>query len=380
VIVIGISIITAILGKIAQSKMRFSKNKTVQETAKMKCLIRIFVLLSLLNFYSAAQAQQSVASIASYDGADRQQQLVDGAKKEGSLTLYATIPIEYMRVIIAGFEKKYGVKVNLWRSNSETVLQRILTEAKGNTPSFDVTESIATPMEALHREGILQAVKSPVQKDLKDWAFPAHHEWAATQLYLFVQAYNTNKVKPEDLPKTYADLLDPKWKGKLSMEANDDEWFSEIIKEMGQEKGMKFWRDLVATNGIQLRTGHSLLNNLVGAGEVPLALTVYNSDPPTLMKKGAPINWFVIEPAIAISNGVGVSRKAPHPYAAVLFYDYMLSADAEQVLANIGYVTSQKKIPTTFDKKIKVLDPAVLLDEFNKSNDLFDKVVVKATR
>jgi iron(III) transport system substrate-binding protein len=342
----------------------------------MGILTRFIALLILVNISSTSWAQ-AVAPIALYEGADRQEKLVEGAKKEGSLTLYATTPIEYLRVIMAGFEKKYGVKVNLWRSNSETVLQRILTEAHSGTSSFDVTESIATPMEALHREGILQAVKAPIQRDLRPWALPAHKEWAATQLYLFVQAYNTKQIKKEDLPKTYTDLLDPKWKGKLSMEANDDEWFSEVIREMGDQKGLKFWRDLVAANGVNVRTGHSLLNNLVGAGEVPLALTVYNSDPVTLKKKGAPIDWFVIEPAIAISNGVGVSRKAPHPYAAVLFYEYMLSEEAQQVLASIGYVTSQKKIPLTFDKKIKVLDPAVLLDEFNKSNDLFQQIVVK---
>ena len=161
------------------------------------------------------------------------------------------------------------------------------------------------------------------------------------------------------------------------MEASDHEGFAEVSKQMGEEKGQKFWRDLIATNGLQLRTGHSLLNNLVGSGEVPLALTVYNSDPPTLKKKGSPVEWFVIEPAIAISNGIGVSRKAPHPHAAVLFYEYMLGEEAQQVLAKIGYVTSQKKIPSTFGKTIKVLDPAVLLPEFDKSSALFDQIVVK---
>lgn len=341
----------------------------------MRFLARIFVLLALWSCPFAGWAQ-SVASIASYDGADRQARLVEGAKKEGSLLLYATTPIEYLRVIIVGFEKRYGVKVNLWRSRSENVLQRIMSESRA-TSSFDVVECITTPMEALRREGLLQRVNAPVHSELQAWALPSHREWAATQLYLFVQSYNTDKVRKDELPKSYADLLDPKWKGRLAMEASDHEWFAEVIKQMGEEKGQKFWRDLIATNGLQLRTGHSLLNNLVGSGEVPLALTVYNSDPDTLKKKGSPIEWFVIEPAIAIPNGVGVSRKAPHPHAAVLFYEYMLSEEAQQVLARIGYVTSQKKIPSTFGKTIKVLDPAVLLPEFDKSSALFDQIVVK---
>lgn len=341
----------------------------------MRSLTKIFILV-WLGAASASQAQ-TTASIALYEGADRQAKLVEGAKKEGSITLYATTPIEYLRVIMTGFEKKYGVKVNLWRSRSENVLQRIVSESRGGKPAFDVVECITPPMEALHKEGLLQRVSAPVHGELQTWALPAHREWAATQLYMFVQSYNTDKIKKEDLPKYYTDLLDPKWKGKLSMEASDHEWFAEVIKQLGTEKGEKFWRDLIATNGLQLRTGHSLLNNLVGAGEVPLALTVYNSDPDNLKKKGSPIDWFVIEPAIAIPNGVGVSRSAVHPYAAVLFYEYMLSEEAQQVLAKIGYVTSQKKIPSTFSKPLKVLDPAVLLEEFSKSSALFDQIVVK---
>ena len=344
----------------------------------MQRSVRIFLSFVLLGA-STLVAAQSVASLALYEGADRQARLVEGAKKEGSLTLYATTPIEYLRVIIAGFEKKYDVKVNLWRSRSETLLQRIVSESRSSSASFDVVECITTPMEAMRKEGILQRVSAPVHAELQSWALPAHREWAATQLYMFVQSYNTNLVKKEDLPKTYADLLDPKWKGRLSMEASDHEWFAEVIKQLGEDngKGQKFWRDLVAGNGLQLRTGHTLLNNLVGAGEVPLALTVYNSDPPNLKKKGSPIDWFVIEPAIAIPNGVGVSRKAPHPHAALLFYEYLLSEDAQQVLAGIGYVTSQRKITSTFNKPLKVLDPAVLLEEFNKSSALFEQIVAK---
>jgi len=342
---------------------------------------RLFVLLMLWGGCCAAAWAQGKGPIALYQGADRQAVLEAGARKEGSLTLYATTPIDYMRVIINGFEKKYGVKVNLWRSSSEAILQRVLTEARSSTPSFDVVESIATPVEAMHREGILQAVDAPMQRELRDWALPAHREWAATQLYLYVQAYNTNKVKRDELPKTYADLLDPRWQGRLSIEANDNDWFFEVARQMGGgEKGLAFWRELVAKNGLQVRRGHSLLNNLVGSGEVPLALTVYNSDPLTLKKKGAPVDWFAIEPAIAISNGVAVARKAPHPHAAVLFYEYMLSVPAQKVLADIGYVTSQQNIPSNFDKKIKVLDPAALLDNFEKSTALFEQIVIKGAR
>lgn len=136
----------------------------------MSHLSKIF-LFTLLTISSVSWAQP-VASIALYDGPDRQARLVEGAKKEGSLTLHATTPIAHLRDIIAGFEKKYDVKVNLWRSRSENILQRILSEARSNKPAFDVVECIATPMEAFRKEGILQRVNAPVHSELQAWALP----------------------------------------------------------------------------------------------------------------------------------------------------------------------------------------------------------------
>ena len=146
---------------------------------------------------------------------------------------------------------------------------------------------------------------------------------------MWVQAYNTKLVKKESLPKTYKDLLDPKWKGKLGIEAKNQDWFASVVDIMGGgEAGLKFFRDLVATNGISVRQGHTLLNNMVVSGEVPLALTVYNYMPEQAKKKGAPIDWFALEPAVARSNAVGVARRAPHPNAALLFYEYLLGEGA----------------------------------------------------
>ena len=140
-----------------------------------------------------------------------------------------------------------------------------------------------------------------------------------------MQAYNTKLIKKESLPKTYRDLLDQKWKGKLGVEGKDEDWFASVVDVTGGgENGLKFFRDLVATNGLSVRQGHTLLNNLVISGEVPLALNIYNYMPEQAKKKGAPIDWFAIEPAIARSNGVGVARHAPHPNAAMLFYEYLL--------------------------------------------------------
>src|SRR6185369_9155796 len=234
-------------------------------------------------------------------------------------------------------------------------------------------------MEALSREKILQAVTSPVHKDLLPGSVPAHKEWAATILSVWVQAYNTNVVKKSDLPKTYEDLLDPKWKGKLGIEAKNDDWFATVVHLMGgEQKGVKFFQDLVARNGISPRHGHTLLNNMVVSGEVPLALTVYNYMPQQAKDKGAPIDWFVIEPAIARSNAVGIAVKAKHPNASLLFYEYLLGPDGQKAMTSIDYVPTNTKVASPL-KGIRIVatDPARSLDESEKWSKLFEDIIVK---
>ena len=306
---------------------------------------------------------------------------VEAAKKEGTLTLYTTIAEKDLPVIIKPFEDKYGIKVNVWRAGTDKVLQRAVAETRAKKYEFDAVHFGAPEMEALSREKILAPVNSPVHKDLLPGSVPAHKEWAATLLSVWVQAYNTNLVKKEELPKTYADLLDPKWKGKLGIEAKNQDWFASMVEiNGGGEKGIKYFSDLVARNGLSPRTGHTLLTNMVVSGEVPLALTVYNYMPEQAKKKGAPIEWFAIEPAIARSNAVGVARKAPHPAAALLFHEFMLT-DAQPLMVSMDYVPSNTKVASPLKGlKIVITDPIRSLDEAEKWNKLFDDTVLKKAR
>jgi iron(III) transport system substrate-binding protein len=318
----------------------------------------------------------TVEEIALYEGADRDQRLVEAAKEEGTLNLYTSMSLEDMDKITAEFEKKYGIKVVTWRAGSEKVVQRAITEAQAGRHDFDVVETNGPELEVLHREKLLQEVKSPYLSNLIPEAIMPHKEWVATRLNIFVQAYNTDKIKKEDLPKTWEDLLDPKYKGQLAVEAEDYDWFAGVIKELGEEKGTQLFKDIVATNGLSLRKGHTLLTKLVASGEVPFALTVYNYKAEQLKGKGAPLDWFAIEPAIARPNGVGVAKKASHPNAAVLFYDFMIS-DGQQILGEIDFVPTSTKVETTLnDMKLRFVDPAIILDEYDKWTGLWNEIIV----
>jgi iron(III) transport system substrate-binding protein len=316
----------------------------------------------------------AAASLAAFAQAN-----VDAARKEGTLTLYTTIAEKDLPAIIKPFEDKYGIKVNVWRAGTDKVLQRAVAETRAKRHEFDAVHFGAPEMEALSREKILQPVNSPVHRDLLAGSVPAHKEWAATILSVWVQAYNTQAVRKADLPRTYQDLLDPKWKGKLGIEAKNDDWFATVVHQMGgEQQGVEYFRKLVAANGISPRQGHTLLNNMVVSGEVPLALTVYNYMPEQAKKKGAPIDWFVIEPAIARANAIGVARHAQHPNAALLFYEYLLGPDGQKALVSLDYVPTNTRVESPV-KGITILqtDPIRSLDESDKWKKLFEETVLK---
>jgi ABC-type Fe3+ transport system substrate-binding protein len=340
--------------------------------------------LALLGLCASPALAQSGASpltaLAAYEGADRTQKLIEGAKKEGTLTFYTSAPVDDMNILTAAFEKKYGVKVRLWRGSSENILQRVVLESRGGRFEADVVDTNGPEMEALHREKLLVPVKTPLLKELMPQAMRPHGEWVGTRLNIFVGAFNTNLVKKEDVPKTYEGFLDPKWKGKLGIEAEDHDWFATTITKMGEDKGLKLFRDIVAQNGISVRKGHTLLTNLVVSGEVPLALTVYSYKAEQLKNDGAPIDWFAIPPAFARVNGVGVSRTAPHPHAAVLFYDFMLK-DAQQLLVSRDFTptnTKVKELPAGVE--LRFIDPKVILDEGEKWSKLYNQTIVSRSQ
>jgi iron(III) transport system substrate-binding protein len=305
------------------------------------------------------------------------ERIVAAAKKEGELSVYHVYPA--LPVVMAAFTRKYGIKVRPWRAGSEAVLQRVATEARAGRHEVDIVQNNAPENEAAHRENLLQAVKSPYLKDLVPEAVPAHGEWVGITLDVWTAAYNTERVRKEELPKTYRDLLAPRWKDRLGIEAFNHGWFATLLGAMGEKEGLKLFSDIVATNGISVRKGHSLLTALVASGEVPLAITVYSWNPVQAKKKGAPIEGLALEPLIGQFSTIAMLRKSPHPNAAVLFYDFMLS-EGQQLLAEADFVPSSRKFASPFKTPIKFVDPAQALDMQDKWVKTYEEVVTKKAK
>jgi len=340
----------------------------------MSRLLAIIVCLVVANAASA----ETIADIANYTGPDRTQRLIDGARKEGVITLYSSAVTDDSNAIAAAFEKKYGIKVQLWRGSSEDILRRAVTEHRGGRDDVDVAETAGTEMEGLRREKLLQEISSPVFADLISQAVAPNRPWVTSRLSIFTAASNTTLIKPEDAPKTYQDLTDPRWKGKLGVEADDGNWFMSVAGAMGEDKAVALFRKVVAVNGMSLRKGHTLLSNLVVAGEVPLALTVYGYRINELKAKGAPIDGTVLPPAVALPTGIAVFAHAPHPYAAALFMDFFLG-DGQRILLERGNVPTNRAVQAP-PPGLAFVDVAKFLDEGDKWTKLFKETFASGMR
>jgi iron(III) transport system substrate-binding protein len=328
---------------------------------------------------NAGAQSADVAALAAYASPDRAQKLAEGARREGTLNLYSSLTTEDLNILGSAFEKKYGVKPTFWRASNEDILQRAAVEARGGRQTVDLYETGAASLEGLRRENLLQPVVSPVFADLMPQA-TAPGAWIGTRLQIITAAYNTNAVRASALPKSYADLADPKWKGKLAIEAGDTDWLATLITALGGEPGEKLLRQIVATNGVSVRKGHTLIANLVAAGEAPVAITTYLYKVNQLKAAGAPIDAFQLDPTVARVDGVGLAASAPHPNAALLFMDFMLGEGQAILAGREFFPTNLKAGKSLAGMKLAFSDAGKQLDESERWQKLYNDIFGRRSR
>jgi iron(III) transport system substrate-binding protein len=347
---------------------------------------RAFTLAALAAMAAPAalRAQREAPSphreIYMYRGADRDARLMAEAKKQKEVVIYTSLNLKDSVPITEAFEKKTGLKVQLWRASSEKVLQRAVTEARAGRYTCDILETNGPEMEALYREKLLEEFHSPHFKDLPDAAFAKHRHYVADRFNFFTIGYNTNLVKPEEVPKAYGDLVNPRWAGRVGLEAGDVDWFGAIVKHMGEEKGLAFFRKL-AESRPQIRTGHTLMAELVASGEIPLVATIYNHNIERLKEKGAPVEWKALDPTFGRPNAIGVARHAQRPHAALAFADFMLSPEGQELLKKRNRVPSSRAVKTKLnDFPFQMIDPVITLDEDAKWEKIWSDLFLKGQK
>ncbi|MBI2986988.1 MAG: extracellular solute-binding protein [Deltaproteobacteria bacterium] len=332
----------------------------------------LFVLgIWLILSYNPANAA-SLADVALYRGADRQARLENAAKAEGEFTWYTTLSAETNRKMLEAFQKLYPfIQPKLVRLSSDRLVRRYTTEYQAKSFLADVLDTNDSHIEFFRRKGMLQPYYTPMAEKFDKRFIHPQSYWVANRVTMTLLGYNTRLVKPTEVPQRYEDLLDPKWKDKMSMEREDAPWFMALMEYWGEQKGEAFFQRLRSQNP-RIRSGHTHLAQLIAAGEDFLSPNAHSQGMASGKRLGAPVDWANLEPVVAASNVSALAKNAPHPNAALIFLDFMLSRDGGQKV-----IREVNRIPT----HPEVLpDPARLREGFDfividpvKYNDHIDR-------
>jgi iron(III) transport system substrate-binding protein len=278
------------------------------------------------------------------------QAMIDAAKKEGEINWYTSqIVNQYVRPAISAFEKKYGIKVNYFRGNATDIALKVSTEAKAGRVLADVVDGTTTSVMLMRDGHIMQWVPDNTKAFDKQFVDPNGY-WAASNFYVLTPGINTEMLKKADIPKTYADLLDPKWKGKMVWNATPSSsaapgFVGTVLETMGEEKGMAYLRELTKQNPSGLAVAARQVLDQVIAGEYAIALNIFNNHAVISAAKGAPVDWVPMNPALAVLSVISVTQNAPHPNAGRLLLEFLLSEDGQKIYRDADYLPVDPNVP-----------------------------------
>jgi iron(III) transport system substrate-binding protein len=299
--------------------------------------------------------------------------LIEEAKKEGKVVVYAAYATADANAFKAAFEKKYPfIQFEYFRAGKDKLLARYLTEVKAGRFFPDVYQSSIFPIMTLQQRGLLGKYNSPERAAYADAFKDREGYWTTAYVNAMTVAYNTRLVKPDEVPKSYEDLLLPKWRGKLGMDLNKTEWYVAMLQMMGEEKGKKYM-EVLSKQGIQPRDGNTITGQLLVAGEFPLVVSQYPTSVEELKKLGAPIDWVALQPHFVYSIVIGVTAKNSHPAAGRLFVDYVISEEGQKVMRSLSRVPARKDVlpdpPRLIQgHKLLVVNPASS-EDYNRYNN-----------
>ncbi|MFC1814616.1 ABC transporter substrate-binding protein [Thermodesulfobacteriota bacterium] len=309
-------------------------------------MIAVFVFAG--NIVLAAQKPKTVAELALYKGADRQQILEEGAKKEGKLVFYTTqIVKQTVRPLVNAFQKKYPyIKVEFWRASMSKIIPRVREEFKSGKHIVDVISFTQAGEMVLEELGIIQPFYSPNLVQIEDDALKKAQGGGTFYAGHYISGkgmgYNTELITKDQLPKSYQDLLDPKWKGKLTLAGSNSGvyWMGTLLATYGED----FVRQMAKQNfDVHVVSGRAILD-LVIAGEYVFSPTCFDAHVTYSKKMGAPIDWVPLEPAHAILHQIVLPKRLSHPHAALLYIDFDLSKKAAELYKAGGYISPRKDV------------------------------------
>ncbi len=293
-----------------------------------------------------ASKPTTAAELATYAGPDRRQILLEGAQKEGQLMIYTSGVSEVIKPLMDAFKAKYPfLQLSLYSASNEQLIARIVEEYGAGRYDMDVLDITTDSIKVLEDAGALQKFTSPETASYPTDALDPNGYFAPTRESYVGLGYNTKLIAAQEAPKTYDDLLDPRWKGKMSLAGS-----STGIRFVGNllvTKGPEFLTKL-AQQGVRVQnvSGRALAD-LVISGEVPLSPTIFDSHVSASKAKNAPIEWVPLEPTVVNLGAVAVASRPPHPNAGMLWADFMLSEEGQKIYQTMGYGSARPGIKST---------------------------------
>ena len=306
----------------------------------------------------AAAVLGAVLACAPTAGRADEASLYAAAKAEGEVVWYTTLIFDTaVRPLIAAFEQKYpGVDVKFSRADSVPTALKILAEGRAGKPQADVFDGTETAAPLI-RAGLVDRYIPPNADAYPPQVKDPDGYWHAFMFYFLTPAINTKLIPKDQAPRTAEDLLAAKWQGKIAWNMSSSTgamaFVSGIMMMMGEEKGTAYLAELAKQNIINVDVTARAMVDKVGAGEYPMALAIFNHHTIMAAAKGAPVDWLKLDPIVASLAMTGVVNGAPHPNAARLFVDFMLSEDTQKLLADLDFLPTMPSVPA----KVPTLKP-----------------------
>jgi iron(III) transport system substrate-binding protein len=302
-------------------------------------MVAIAALLFCAEGWAQAKKTVSLAELAAYTGADREQRLSAGAKAEGKVVWYTSLAGSSYKDLAKGFETKYGIKIEPYRATSTDIMTKVTAEAQAKQVIADVIETTLPTLRFLRESKLLIPYTS-----VHLAKYPAHAKenaakglvyWGIDRETYMGVGYNTNVIPAAAIPKNYGDLLKPELKGKIGFVSN--ETGTRTLGSILNVKGEEFVKKLRGQDITLQNVSGRAMADLVLSGEVPLSPTIFRDHALEMKAKGGPIDWAAMEVVPTNAGGVVLVAQAPHSHAAVLLTDYLLGPEAAKILGDLEY-------------------------------------------
>jgi iron(III) transport system substrate-binding protein len=306
-------------------------SQSIRFCSALATLSLFFIFLA--SDLGAATTEESLANVNRLPPAERQAALVKEAKKEKMVVWYAPMNREDLRQFTTGFEAEYPfLKVEVLTSGPQSLLNRILTEHRAGKYNYDTLNIRSSALYTLKKANAIMRYDTPYRRGLRAGFYDKEGYFNGLWASLLVYLFNTHQLTHAQAPKSIDDLLQPQWKGKLGMDQDADDWLAALLDYYGDEKGKQIARSLGAQN-LNIRKGRTLVSQLVAAGEFPVQIDAHHHEAVSLRQAGAPVDYIFPEPFVPVKSvsAFVMSSQPPHPYAAALLVDFMLSKKGQEI-------------------------------------------------